>query len=64
MTVGGSVGPGVATFQAAITNCQCNLSGYNILFYVQFFFADGCLVRRGGGEGGMKGGEEVYKTSD
>ena len=50
-----------ATYQAAITNCQCNLSGYSILFYVQFFFADGCLVRRGGGgggggKGGMKGG--------
>ena len=45
-----------ATYQAAITNCQCNLSGYSILFYVQFFFADGCLVRRGGGGGGNEGG--------
>ena len=45
-----------ATYQAAITNCQCNLSGYSILFYFQFFFADGCLVRRGGGGG--KGGKE------
>ena len=47
-----------ATYQAAITNCQCNLSGYNILFYVQFFFADGCLVRRGGGGRGGRGGRK------
>ena len=61
-----------ATYQAAITNCQCNLSGYSILFYVQFFFADGCLVRRGGGgrggrkgrlQGGRKGGKRCLKQA-